>query len=119
MSKSIQLLLASVLMLASVTVASAATCEAWYQECARFHGLQTPNWQACMNQPQARYDCGGGGGYGGGGYYPREDYQYQPQQRAGMCGNWHRECARYHGYRTQQWYACMHQPQAMADCGRY
>ena len=46
---------------AMIVTASAASCETWQQECARFHEFQTRNWHACMHQPQARYDCGGGG----------------------------------------------------------
>jgi hypothetical protein len=112
MPKSAHLALTAAFMLISVTAAPAATCAAWHQQCARFHGYQTPDWQACMNQPQAQYDCGAGGGYGGG-------YGAPLRQNPGMCGNWRQECARYHGYRTQQWHECMHQPQALADCGRY
>jgi hypothetical protein len=62
MPKSAHLALTAAFMLISVTAAPAATCEAWHQQCARFHGYQTPDWQACMNQPQAQYDCGAGVG---------------------------------------------------------
>jgi opacity protein-like surface antigen len=125
MSKSAQLLLTTALMLASVSAASAATCQAWYQQCARFHGYNTPDWQACMQQPQAQYDCsgGGGGGYrGGGGYQGGYEYNQGYPVRPptpGMCGNWRQQCARLYGYRSEQWHECMHQPQALADCGRY
>ncbi|MBC9880535.1 hypothetical protein G8O24_24720 [Bradyrhizobium sp. INPA01-394B] len=105
---------------AMMSQASAASCEAWQQECARFHGYQTPNWVACMNQPQARYDCSGGGGYSrrqyDDGYYGGG---YVREPRPDLCGNWYRECARYHGRGTPDWHDCMHQPQALADCGRY
>ena len=33
-----------------------------------------------------------------------------------LCGNWHRECARLHGYQSPNWHACMGQPAAIWDC---
>ena len=97
-------------------------CANWQQQCARYYGGGTQQWHQCMNQPQARYDCGAGGGYGGysgyrGGYGPRGGYGHS--QGADACDNWHDQCARLYGWRTYNYRACMHQPQALADCGRY
>lgn len=108
MPKSAQLALAVAFVVASVTAASAATCSAWRRQCAAYHGYRTSEWNACMNQPQAVYDCSGGGYEGG----------YAREPRPDLCHNWYHQCARLYGYRTQQWSACMHQPQALADCGR-
>lgn len=91
-------------------------CANWQRQCARYYGGGTQQWQQCMNQPQARYDCGAGGGYGGGGGYgyPRGGYS----QGVDACDNWREQCARLYGGRTYNYRACMHQPQALADCGR-
>src|SRR5450631_2287763 len=104
-------LLASTIMLATIIVVSASSllvrpslqernvvpaqydvnlCGNWHRQCARLYGEGTPNWYACMNQPQARYDCGGSAGYGGGGGYARGGYQ----QDIDTCGNWRQQCAR-------------------------
>jgi len=84
-------------------------CGNWHRECARLHGHRTYNWQQCMNQPAAVWDCGGGGYQGP---------SYGRQLGGDLCGNWHRECARLHGYRTHNWQQCMNQPAALWDCER-
>jgi hypothetical protein len=108
--------------LSVVQVQYGGNCANWQQQCARLYGGGTQQWNECMNQPQALYDCGRGGypgggyqrgyqgGYVGGGYY---------QGGGDLCGNWRRQCARLYGGGSQQWHECMHQPQALADCGRY
>ena len=83
-------------------------CANWQRQCARLYGGGTERWNECMNQPQARYDCGGGS-YRGGYREGSED----------LCGNWHRQCARLYGYRSSAYHDCLGQPQALADCGRY
>jgi hypothetical protein len=35
-------------------------CRRWRRECARLYGRQTPNWYACMGQPNAIDACAGG-----------------------------------------------------------
>jgi hypothetical protein len=86
-------------------------CANWHNECSRLWGYGTPNWNACMSQPAAQWDCGGGGrrsrwqGYGYEG--PRPD----------LCANWRRECARLYGWQTRNWYSCMNQPGAIRHCG--
>jgi hypothetical protein len=89
-------------------------CANWQRECARLYGGGTQQWNECMHQPQALYDCGRGGGYVQGGY--RGGYY---QQEGDLCGNWHRECSRLYGYRSPAYHDCLRQPQALADCGRY
>ena len=97
-----------------VSVQYGDLCTNWHQGCARLHGYRTRNWHACMNQPQAQDDCGSGAQYGGrlGGYVRRGPSEV-------LCGNWHRGCGRMHGWRTPAYAACMHQPQALEDCGQY
>ncbi|KQW22423.1 hypothetical protein ASC80_03270 [Afipia sp. Root123D2] len=94
-------------------------CANWQRQCARLYGGGTYQWNACMNQPQAQYDCGRGGyggGYGRGGY-GRGGYG-GGYRDADLCANWHNECTRLYG-RGQAYRACLRQPQARADCGRY
>jgi len=82
-------------------------CGNWHRECARLWGYRSYNWQQCMGQPAAIYDCGGGGRGGG-----------VAQPSGSLCENWYTECARLHGYRTQAWRQCMRQPAAIWDCQR-
>jgi len=34
-------------------------CGNWQRQCARLYGRGSPNWQACLQQPNAIRDCGG------------------------------------------------------------
>jgi hypothetical protein len=97
-----------------VQVQYGGECANWHRQCARLYGGGTQQWNECMHQPQALYDCGGGGGYVQGGY--RGGYY---RQEGDLCGNWHRECSRLYGYRSPAYHDCLRQPQALADCGRY
>jgi hypothetical protein len=85
-----------------------SNCDNWERECARLYGPQTKRWFACMNQPQAKYDC-----------QTAEGYANAPPQENPLCGNWHRECARLFGSSTRKFGQCMRQPQALIDCGRH
>ena len=91
-------------------------CGNWHRECARLYGHQTNRWHQCMAQPLAIADCGGG---------RRESYRDQRGNHGeryergsrDQCHVWRRECAKFHGWQTEAWHACMGQPRAVYDCG--
>lgn len=86
-------------------------CENWHRECGRLWHYGSTNWNACMSQPAALYDCG---------RRAARSYRHQRKRdrRQNLCNNWHRECARLHGQGSRNWSACMQQPDAIHDCGR-
>jgi hypothetical protein len=83
------------------------SCDRWEQQCTQLHG-ESERWYACMNQPQAIYDCQDPAGYAG----------YPPPETPD-CDMWRSECARSYGSATRKYGICIRRREALVACGRY